>query len=52
MNFKVFLFQKVSTITGIVVLISLTLLFGAMVSREMKELMAIKVAETTFSLEE
>jgi len=37
--------------TGIIILISLTLLFGAMVSHEMKELMAIRV-DTTFSLEE
>ena len=38
--------------TGIIVLISITLLFGAMVSREMKELMSIKVGEVTSSLEE
>jgi len=51
MNFKVFLFKKISTMTGIIILISITLLFGAMVSREMKELMSIRVG-TISSLEE
>jgi len=51
MDLKVFLFKKVSTITGIVVLIAITLIASTMFLKSLKEVMAVRV-DTISSLEE